>query len=260
MKKVREVFSGRSPRNQTLEQAPVRALVFINGVTNNEGIAKTMYGAGYTPEVNQEGWSLLRACTGFGMDFTTSTNSAAAAIREISDWCAKSYDRIDAALTHLHPEQREYVFKGLAYVTGVASVVVVETIIDRLDDLAGTGKGAEERKPHADADKKALATLAARGFGDAEIKRVHALITTAHTITPPAPEAKPTAGTTHEERLAALKAWYDDWATTAHRVIEKRTDLIKIGLAKPRHTKVGSNDDPATPNTKPVQPAEVPHA
>lgn len=260
MSKESIVFSGTVPRNQTLEQTPHRVLTFLLGVTNNKYIAEMLHRAGYTPAVNDQGWTLLKSCGGLGSDYEDSSNPAAHAIREVSDWCARSYERIEAALAHLHPEQRAYVFNSLAPLTGAASVVVVELLIDRLDDLAGTGKGAADRKAMAEEDKKALATLAARGFDDKEIKRVHDLVIAAHKIEEPAKTATKTVAMTQEQALNELKAWYDDWSTTAHNVIEKRADLIKLGLAKPRHAKAAPAEAPATPPATPVKPPEGPHA
>ena len=261
MSTVPVIFSGTSARNQTLEQTPLRVLTFLYGLSNHPEIQKQLAPVGYTEQAHEQGWALLHACSGYGgMDLATSTTPAAAAIRELSDWCGRSFGRIQAALTHLHPEQEAYVFQGVAAITGPGAVVAVELLLERLDDLAGTGKNAAARAATAVADKQALATLAVRGFDDKELKRVHDLVGTAHSVAAPEASGAPTT-MSRADALTALKAWYDDWATTSRDVIEKRSDLIKIGLAKPRKAKAGPADAPGAPVSPiatPVTPAAAP--
>ena len=57
------------------------------------------------------------------------------------------------------------------------------------------------------------------------------LVDAAHTAT--ADGLAPLTEDEQSKRLDALQAWYDDWAETALALIEKRGDLIKLGLAHP---------------------------
>jgi hypothetical protein len=87
------------------------------------------------------------------------------------------------------------------------------------------------------------------------LKRVRALVETAQSYTPPADAPVVGPGPTQEERLTALKVWYDDWAATAREVVTRRSDLIRLGLAKPRKSKDKGADGSATsPATTPVAP------
>jgi hypothetical protein len=275
MSNPKALFTGPAPRNQTLEQLPFRALAFFSGLSKHPEIEAQLVAVGYTPEAHQEGWDLLRQCSGFGgIDAEESATPAAMAIREVSDWCSHSFARIEAALAHLHPEVEQYVFQGLVPVTGPAAVVAVELLLERLDALAGTGPLAAERKHDTKADKAALATLASRGFDHTELKRVHALVVAAQGVAPPTEEDPNTPALTQSEALTGLKAWFDDWSATAHAVLTKRGDLIKLGLAKrlttksaaaaptppaptpaiPVATGAASAPAPAAPVTTPVTP------
>ena len=249
--KVEMLFEGTLTRNKVLEQIPGKALTLLKGIAGNAEIRMLMLASGYDPAAQKQGFELLEAAAGFGGgdDTFDGTNPSGAAINAVSAWLSPSFDRIQAALEHLHPKQGEYVFKGLANVSGVASVVATSVMLDRLDDLAGTGKGADARKATADEDKKAMATLAARGFDAKSLADVRAKVEVAHAAA--ATAAAPVPLDEQEARLVALKAWYDDWATTAHALIKKRSDLIKLGLAhRVSHA--------ADPEPAPASPAPVP--
>ena len=252
---VAKLFGGTTPRNKTLEQLPGRALTLIKGIAKSPEIHHTMETAGYTIETQKQGFALLEAATGFGMvGAPAGASPSTDAITAVSDWYGPSFDRIDAALRHLHPEQAAYVFKGLVSVSGVASVVAAAVFLDRLDDLAGTGPNAAARKATADDDKKALATLAARGFDDKELTRVRVLVDTAHTAT--ADGLAPVTEDEQSKRLDALQAWYDDWSETARALIKKRGDLIKLGLAHP-HPHAAAPATPPAPGPVAVPPTPV---
>ena len=257
---VAKLFTGATPRNKTLEQLPGRALTLIKGIAKSPEIHRVMEGAGYTIDTQKQGFALLEAATGFGMSGSPAGTSSPStdAITAVSDWYGPSFDRIEAALTHLHPDQAGYVLHGLVSVTGVASVVAAAVFLDRLADLAGTGPNADARKATAADDKKAIETLAARGFDDKELKRVRALVDTAHTAT--AEGVAPITEDEQTKRLDALQGWYQDWSETARALVTKRGDLIKLGLAHPHTAAAAPAAPPApAPVAVPVTPV-APHA
>ena len=63
-----------------------------------------------------------------------------------------------------------------------------------------------------------------------------------------------------EQRLLALKAWYDDWSETARALFTKRGDLIKLGLAHPRAAAAPADPAPAPPPPAPAAPPAAPGA
>lgn len=228
-------------RNRSLEEAPAKALVFLRTIGMNADIRATMSKYGYSAEAHAMGWSLLEKTSGFTADGATS-NPVGDAIKQLSDWNGVGFHRIHAALAHLHPEQESLVFKDLESATGVAAVLSVATLLARIDILDGIGPEAALRKDKAEADKKALATLASRGIDETERKRLADLVKTAQSAPMPTAEVV-SAG---EAALLALKGWYDDWSETAKAVLEKRGDLIKLGLAKRISRTSDDSSDTAT--------------
>lgn len=232
-----------SNTNRVLEQTPSRVLVFIRAVGINADIRRTLADAGYSEDVHAQGWDLLQKTSGVSLG-SSGGNPVSDAIHSLSDWNAAGFHRIHAALAHLHPGQESFVFKDLAPASGIAAVLSVATLLDRLDALDGVGPEAAERKATADADKKATATLASRGIDDKERKRLRDLVKTAQSApmpTTPSPSAS-------DGPLLALQAWFEDWSETAKAVITKRGDLIKLGLAK-RISRQPADDGSATAPT-----------
>ena len=124
-----------------------------------------------------------------------------------------------------------------------------------VDSCVGrNGPDADARKGHVEADKRALATLAARGIDSKERTRLRELVKTAQS----APSATSVETLSAQEAaLRALKMWHEDWAETARAVIKKRADLIRLGLAK-RQARKTEDEKEETEPTKPVTPSPSP--
>lgn len=132
----------------------------------------------------------------------------------------------------------------------------VLTFLDRLDELE---KSAERKSTRKD-DHAALATLAKRGFDAKERKRLRDLVN----LVQSSPELADEAEGAEEEKQAALvqlRAWFDDWTSTARSVVGRRDHLIRLGLAKRRANgkieDVG-DDDPIEDEPTPARPQAAP--
>ncbi|WP_437632458.1 hypothetical protein [Sorangium sp. So ce854] len=60
--------------------------------------------------------------------------------------------------------------------------------------------------------------------------------------------------TRRREALVNLRGWFDEWATTVRAVVQKRSDLIRLGLASRKAPQRKPATMPATPIT-PATPA-----
>jgi hypothetical protein len=214
------------PSRTLLEETPQRALTFLRGIGVNPELASIMEANGYSEKVHDEGWALMFKASGYSPGGGMFGNPTSEAIRQLADWNGVGFHRMHAALAHLHPEQEAFVFHDVEPKTGVEAVISTGMILDRLDVLEKATDRAETR----DADKKALDTLAERGIDGKERTRLRALVNVAKSTA-----KKPLVATDVDARTAALvelRNWYADWAETAHAVITRRGDLIKLGLAK----------------------------
>lgn len=250
--RARDPCADNHSGNRALEETSSRSLTFLRGIGLSPDIRVELKKAGYTDEIHGQGWALLAKTSGVSAEIT-SLSPVADAIRALSEWDSAGFRRIHAALAHLHPEQEKYPFNALEPATGVASVVAVQTLLDRVDSLEGTGPDAESRKASAEEDKKALATLTARGIDSAERKRLRSLVKIARSAPMPSLDSV----SAQEAALIALKAWYDDWSETAKAVLIKRGALIRLGLAHRTAHKAEPDGSIVTPTPAPA-PAPAP--
>ena len=214
-----------------LEETPGRALTLLRGVAKVPAIYTLLASAGFDDDEYRLGWRLLHEAAGYQPTPTAAParTPATAAQEELDAWDEDGLRRIRAALARFHQEQEAFVFAGgLAPSSGPAAVVGVGLLLARLDDL----RSGKDRKATRKADQAALATLARRGFDDAELARLAKLVATSTSAGVAEPVAEPRAEPV--AALAALYVWYRDWADTARSVVKKRAHLITLGLAKRR--------------------------
>ena len=227
-----------SPSRQVLEEAPLRALKFLQGVSTFAPIAILLASKGYSQEDHLEGWNLLHVVTGYKKPPPPMLEVVEVrdAIAELDAWDEPNFRIIHAALQRRHPDQDELVFRDLTPTTGAGAVLTVKTLLDRLDTLE---KG-KDRKETRTADHAALATLEKRGITPAERKRVRGLIAIAQRgLSPeallsdaPLQVAALENQSPKREDLEKLRAWLVEWSETARAVIKRRDYLIRLGLAK----------------------------
>ncbi|WP_437277287.1 hypothetical protein WME90_39545 [Sorangium sp. So ce375] len=246
-----------------LETTPERVTKFLMGIGAVAAIRTLMAGAGMTDDDILEGRALLLDVLaaprqpGASAD-TDDARAQRAATGELDQWDEPNFARHGAALRRRFPEVNTYVFKDLAPSTGTAAVQGVATFLARLDALEnGTDPGRTGLKQ---SDKKAVAFLGTRGLDKAERKRLQGLVDVALGPTSPLPEqTELPESARRREALAKLRAWFDEWSTTARAVIKKRSYLIRLGLAsrKVRQRKpTAAPPNPGKPTATPPNPAE----
>lgn len=237
-----------------LDRTPQRTLTFLRGVTFPP-IRAVMQHAGYTTNDHAEGWRLVQRACGFDADESASpkmTDEVAEAVKEIDAWDEGGYRRARAALSRLHPEQCEFVFRNLQAATGMQAVIGVITFLDRLDAL----ESGAERKGTRKADQAALATLEKRGIGPEVRKHLRKLVKTVRSSPDLVLEDETVTAQSDDDRkkaLVALRAWFEDWSETARSVVPRRDYLIRLGLATRKSN--GSIVDEPTDDGEPTPPA-----
>jgi hypothetical protein len=217
---------------ETLDATPARAIAFLRALGTVPVLRKALEARGYSPDEHRRGWALLQAASGYEPDVEAGGSDTRVdpavrdAIAQVDAWDEDGFRIVRAALGRLHPEQAKTVLAGLAPSTGVAAILGVETLLDRLDTLAKS-KNAP--------DRAAIATLNARGLDDAERKRLRALVKVAKegTSRDDAPnEDNALLASTRQRALVELRAWYEDWSEMARATFKRRDHLIRLGLAK----------------------------
>jgi hypothetical protein len=214
-----------------------RATTFLCGIARDPMLRMVLGSAGYTPEDHKEGWHLLAKAG--GDDLTVLVKAAeqppaVAAVAQLSEWEDGGFTRARAALEHKHPVQARFVFANLVAMRGPQCITPMMTFLDRLDAL----EGAPERKDTRKGDSAALATLARRGLDERVRKHLRELVASACTLAHPADATHTPAGEMErDDALLALYRWLADWSATARTVLERRSDLILLGLAKRRSPK-----------------------
>lgn len=247
-----EDFETVTVSREVLEETPARTLQLILAVNRSKAIRAAAEGVGFKKAVRLEGWRKLNAVT--GMDLSDDEDAVetidvdvATAITTLDATDEKLLAKVKATLQHAFPAEAKAVLKGLSGERGAASVLVVSTVLDRLDKLEGSESG-----------RAALARLSERGLTEAERKRLRGLVRTASgdedapstTGTKKAeakaaaakPAKKSEAETAAEEaeylrKLRVLRAWFEEWSELLRAEITRRDYLIRLGLAEKKSGK-----------------------
>ena len=240
------------------QQSLTAAMVFLVNVAK-PSLAKTAQAQGYTHEEHAEGWRLHRAATGEAQSLSVVFGKAAAApgdasaymptLRAIDAFENLWFPRTRAIIARVVPAEHRDRFEAAFFhelsqqPLGPAVIGSVSTFLTRLTALEkSTEPGAREVRD----------TLRKRGLTDAVVAGVKAQIASLKTLSPeaptPAPDAKALASARAEQKRAvvALRAWYNDWATTL-RTAYNRRQLIQLGLASAAQKRDDAPDDPAPP-------------
>ena len=124
---------------------------------------------------------------------------------------------------------------------------VANLIVAQLLYLQHTDPERQDPAVKAD-DEAAIELLAKRKLDAAERTRLKGRVQVALGPTSILPAATTAQGLLEQRNtaLVALRAWYDEWASTAKTVIKKRGHLIRLGLAT-RKKAVKKAKKPATP-------------
>ena len=230
-----------------------RVLVFLVGLRLH-AIAIAMEAFGLSPPELQHGWSL------FGDVVRTKLASgrapSPAIVTELDAWENVWFPVASASLKNRYPEVHAVVFKNLAQSSGLTVVMVVRTMIERLDGLGrpvadgGIGPQATE----------VLALLASRGLTAAKLGEARALIDKLGTVEPASSVAREPTTAEQDAAEKAMWAWYLEWSEIARAVITNRRHLRTLGFLKTARGEVVEDPtalDPATdPSTDPVTPED----
>jgi hypothetical protein len=240
------------PSSVTLNKVPLRAIMFLNGVSTEPEIRARLEKVGYTRVVHEHGLALLAKLTGYSpVVDPPPPNAAKNAVAEIEEWQGPGFVRARAALHANFPAQEQFVFAdGLIACKGAEAVLAIATFLDRCQTL----KNGRKRKRMRKADQAALELLAERGIDDATLAQLRKLVVLANTPVegPTAPEGAPS-----DDRTAALfelYRWVTDWSDTTRVVITRRDHQIKLGIARRRSKKVKAQ--PASAPAAPPAPVE----
>lgn len=137
---------------------------------------------------------------------------------------------------------------GLSASKGPLAVLGISTFLDRLDAL----EKAPEREATRAADHAALATLERRGIDPEERARLRGLVERAQRMTslPPEDPEEGAEDRNVERRLRQLRVWFEEWSSIARAVVDRRDDLIRLGLARRRTAArtAPAPESPASPN------------
>ena len=231
---------------ETLEDTVPRALSFVRATGTVPAIRALMGTCGYTAAVHQEGWDLIHATSGYvpGEALPTVDVAVRDAIATLDAQDEDIFRIVGATLRRHHPAAAAYVLAGIGASTGAAAVVGVKTLLMRLDALENDPKRAATRV----ADHAALATLAERSFHAQRRAELAAFVATAESTndTPnDSEDVRVAADEAYEQKLVALRAWYEEWSDIARSVVKRRDHLIRMGLAKRKAPeKKGKGDEP----------------
>jgi len=235
------------PGRNTLDRAPGRALTFVLGVGRSARIRGLLATRGYSAEEHARGWQLLRA-----VDPSLAANDAGAgdgadpavraAITSLDVWDNLNFPIVDAALRRREPEVHGFIFAGgLAPADGIDSVRVVATFIDRVDIVRAVAANQREEAisfgaPQA---KRALTLMESRGVGEAERATVRGWLEVAQRgAAPAAPKVD------DDEAVVALYEWVSEWSLVARKLLERKVDLIALGLAEKKARAEKPKDPP----------------
>ncbi len=239
------------PQIQTLNETPKRVLAFLTALGTQFTLRALMKSHGYTQDDHLEGWRLLIKASGSGPEgFAPLRAAAADAIAELDAWDEVGFHKAHAALRRRHPVQAAFVFNDLAPSQGREAVLGVIRFLDRLDALENDPNRAGTR----DEDKKALESLAQRGFDATERARLRDLVELAQSE--PEISVDPnSAAATRVKDLADLYAWYAEWTEVARAVVPRRADRLAIGIARKKRS---SRDDEEEETDEPEDTQPVP--
>jgi hypothetical protein len=234
------------------EELPGKVLTFYRGLALCAPARAAMEAAGFTPAVRAQGWSLLETAVGCRIAPLVETDAKArAAYVEVDRTDEPFFARTSAALEHHHPEQAAFVFENLAPSQGYSSVLGLSMLLDRLNTLE-QGRSDATRE----ADRAAIATLSERGITPQERARLAELVKVAKvSMTPSVMATTADIESESEKALVELQAWFSDWSRTARAVVQKRSHLIRLGLAKRRSPKKGEEAESSDAATTPAKPA-----
>jgi hypothetical protein len=250
------VESHESIARSTLDAAEQRAVTFLKAAGVSPRIRAALAAAGFSRKAREEGYLLYFKVVVYTPSEAPTDTAAERAFEALEAWQSAGFARARAALHHKHAEVEAFVFAGLAAVRGPSALGAMATFLRRCEEL----ESAPERKATRKEDRAALVTLEERGITKAvrdDLQSKLALATLDASAdgggggAAGAPEALE-----RRQHQVALYRWLQDWSETARAVITNRSDLIRLGVARPRRPKAAARPAPVAPPT-PATPSAV---
>ena len=215
----------------------MRGVAFLGTLSRSSDIRRILADRGYTNEEHQAGWRSLLEVMGWKPDLPVSESVSAIeqeqAIAELDNWDGPNFSIARAVLRRLHPDQEAYIFDNLLAAQGAAAVGSVKTYLVRVSAMReGTDPS---RAALREEDRAAVASLETRKVAGAELEaHLAALIETATTAAPIAPDPVDEGPSERQQAARRLHAWLADWRETARVVITRGDYLIRLGLVNRR--------------------------
>ena len=241
---------------KTLEGTVERALSFLRGVAGEKRIREVLHRHGYSDAHQQEGWRRLSVAAGFHQPLGAQDDNDVAvrtAIAEIDAIDEQVFRITSASVSRRFPAQAEFLLGGIAPGRGAASVLNLEILLDRIDQLE-TGAGREATSVP---DRATVELLTQRGLSVAERARLRELINVAKKSNPV--DTNPTAAEARDKQyvanLQALREWYEEWSEIARALFTRRDYLIRLGMASSRRSSA-TEEEAEAPVAAPISPSD----
>ncbi|MBI4819046.1 MAG: hypothetical protein HY791_22430 [Deltaproteobacteria bacterium] len=227
-----------------------RSMRFLVSIQTRRFVARARR-EGYSAAEHTEGWRLWKAASGSDrpldhwlyeekeQSVIGEPPALGATLQALDDFENMWFPRTRMIIARVVPaSEREAFLNGFfanlsQQPLGPSVVGSVRTFLSRVDGLASSSS------EHAKAVRKVLAS---RGLTDARLARVRALLDEAEgqgAEVPTRPDSAAEVGAAQvaqQEALAALRAWFVDWATTL-RTAFNVNDRIQLGLTRVRRKK-----------------------
>ena len=227
---------------ETLAATPHKMLTFLQATSKHAHLMAVLATRGFSQAERDRGWRLLQKVSGYhAPGEPTPSQTPQEAFEKLGEWIDVNLPIFALSLRHRHPDQYAVVFAEPAPSKAEGVVVAATKFLDRVESLE-----AEAQSP---ANLAAVEKLRARGLTSDERASVRALCVAARGGDSPATStrgAARTAMTTEELYLYEARAWYEEWSGIARKLIERRSDLILLGLAKRKSGKTAAADDEST--------------
>lgn len=252
-------FSTVTVTREVLEETPARALQMLMAINRSLPIRAVAESLGCNRAVRREGWMKIHAITGVDVGDGEDSESeglvdvdVATAITTLDNSDEKLLTKVRATLQHAFPAEAKKVLDGLSSTRGSGAVLVVATLLDRLDALNKSESG-----------RAALERLAQRGLTSAERARLRGLVATASGADEGEGESESKAkgksakksataavaeSMSEEEYLRllrSLRAWFEEWSELLRSEISRRDYLIQLGLAERKSAPKGEDPEGA---------------
>jgi hypothetical protein len=236
---------------KTLESTVERAMALLRGIAAEKGIREQMHKYGYSDAHQQEGWRRLAVAAGFHQPLGAQDDNDANvrnAINELDSSDEQVFRIAAASLSRRFPQHADRLLGGISASRGVASVLNLEILLDRIDKL---------EQDASDSQRTAVVTLLSeRGLSPAERARLRGLINVAKKSNPVdgSPSAVEERDKQYVANLQALREWYEEWSEIARALFSRRDYLIRLGMAASRRSSK-EEEEPAPPVApSPVEP------